>query len=163
MVLERNAALGLGLFDVVDAGEAAVGEHGVGQRPEVFSGLQLGRIWRQEEQVDVFQHAQFGTCMPLRAVQNQHDLLGGADGDRFGEGGEPDLQDLDADRGSQVENGAARGGMDEVDDVAPFEAMGHCGTRPLADRRPHPPQERIEPDAVLVGGPQLQGCLVHEQ
>jgi hypothetical protein len=44
--LEGHAARGLSDLQVVDRGEMAVGECGVGQRPEVFGRLELGRIRR---------------------------------------------------------------------------------------------------------------------
>ena len=44
--LEGDTAQRLRLFEVVDAGEVPVGEHRVGQGPEVLGRLQLGGIRR---------------------------------------------------------------------------------------------------------------------
>ena len=74
--LEGDAARGLGVFEVVDRGEMAVGERGVGQRPEMLGGLELGRIRRQEQQMEMLGHAQFEAGVPAGAVQDEHDLLG---------------------------------------------------------------------------------------
>ncbi len=48
---------------LLDGGEVAIDQHGIGQRPEVFGGLQFRRVRRQEEQVQVVGHAQaLGCC-----------------------------------------------------------------------------------------------------
>src|SRR5260221_5935520 len=55
--LQGDTARGLDVFQLVDAGEVAIGQDGVGQRPQVVSGLQLGGVGRQEEQEHVLGHA----------------------------------------------------------------------------------------------------------
>src|SRR5258708_5081750 len=74
--LEGDAALSLRVLEVVDRGEMA-GEQGrVGERPEVLGRLELRRIRRQEEQIDVFRHrhTQAGR-FPARTVEDEHDFL----------------------------------------------------------------------------------------
>lgn len=39
--LQGDTALGLDVFELVDGGEVAIGQDGVGQRPEVLGGLQF--------------------------------------------------------------------------------------------------------------------------
>src|SRR5260221_502779 len=51
--LEGDAARSLGVFELVDRSEMAVGQGRVGQRPQVLGRLELGRIRRQAQQVDV--------------------------------------------------------------------------------------------------------------
>lgn len=46
--LERNAVLGLRIFEVLDAGEMAVDEWRIGQGPQMFSGLEFGGVGREE-------------------------------------------------------------------------------------------------------------------
>src|SRR5262245_12818457 len=58
LVLERGAAGQLGLFELLDGREMAVHEHGVGERPQVFGGLEFGGIGWEEEQVDMVGYAQ---------------------------------------------------------------------------------------------------------
>ncbi len=82
--LKGDAACGLGVLKVVDGGEMAVGERGVGERPEMLGGLQFGRIRRQEEQVDMLGDAQFAAGVPAGAVQDEHDLLRWAGADLRG-------------------------------------------------------------------------------
>jgi hypothetical protein len=153
--LEGDAALGLGFFEVVDRGEVAVGERRIREGPEVFGGLQLGRIRRQEEQVQVLGDVQLGTGVPPRAVEDQHDLLGGTGTDGAGEFGELDLEERDVDGGREVEEGLTRGGLDEANQIAPREAVLDRGDRTLAVEAPDLVQDRFQADAVLVGGPEL--------
>ena len=51
--LERGAVGELDVFEFLDAGEVPVHQHVVGQGPQVFGGLQLGGIRREEEQMEV--------------------------------------------------------------------------------------------------------------
>ena len=95
------------------------------------------------------------TGVPAGTIQDEDDLLLGAGADLAGEVGQFDFEERDAHRGRQMEEGAARGGMDKADQIAPGVAMLHGGERALARRRPDPAQERFEADAVFVGRPQL--------
>jgi len=47
----------------------------IGQRPQVFGRLQLGRRGRQEEQVESFRYGEGLAGMPSGAVEHQHNLL----------------------------------------------------------------------------------------
>src|SRR5258707_11205425 len=58
-----------------------------------------------------------------------------------------------------MEHRAARGRMDEADEVAPFKAVLHRGERALAVKTPDVVQDRLQANAVLVDGPQLDGRL----
>src|SRR3954447_24449155 len=51
--------------------------------------------------------------------------------------------------------GLARGRLHEGGDVQPLVAVMTQRDGPLAFGRPHPPEDRLQPDAVLVGGPDL--------
>ena len=53
----------------------AIDQDGIGERPQMLSGLEFGRIRRQEEQVDVVGHAQALGAVPAGPIQHQHDLL----------------------------------------------------------------------------------------
>jgi hypothetical protein len=49
--LQRRAAGELGVFELLDGGELAVDEAGVGKQPQMLSRLQFQRLRRQEQQV----------------------------------------------------------------------------------------------------------------
>lgn len=104
--LERDTAFGLDVFEDIDRGEMAVGEHGVGERPEMLRRLELRRVGGQKQQVDVVRDAQMDTAMPARPVEHQHDLFARPRPDRTRELGEFDFEKRNVDRRSEVENGA---------------------------------------------------------
>jgi len=49
--LECDAVLGLRLLQILDAGEMTVDQRSIGQRPEMFGGLQFGGVGREEVHV----------------------------------------------------------------------------------------------------------------
>ena len=55
--LEDQAALGLDRLQCRQAREGAIGQRLVGERPEVFGGLQFRRLRRQEEQMQAVKSA----------------------------------------------------------------------------------------------------------
>lgn len=57
-----------------------------------------------------------------------------------------------ADPGGEIPKGLAGRRGDEGGGVEPFEAMVAGGVRPPANRCPDPPDDRLQPDPVLVGG-----------
>ena len=104
--LECDTAFGLGVFEGVDRGEMAVGQRGVGQRPEVLSWLELGRVGGQKQQVDMIWDAQMDTAMPARPIEDQHNLFARPRPDLTRELGEFDFEQRNVDRRGEVENGA---------------------------------------------------------
>ena len=73
--LEGDTAGGLGILQIIDRGEMAIGQCGVGEWPEMFGRLEFRRIRRQEQQVNMLGNAQLEAGVPPRSVQHQHDLL----------------------------------------------------------------------------------------
>jgi len=137
----------------------AVGQYRVGEQPEMFSGLQLGRIRRQEKQVDVLGHAELDARMPARAIQDQDDLLAWAGTDLTCERRQFDLEERNRDTRREVKDGPARGGMHEPHHIAPVVAMLDRGGRALPVEAPDLLEDGFQPDAVLVGGPELDRRL----
>jgi hypothetical protein len=157
--LEGDAARGLSVFEVVDAGEMAVDERGIGQGPEVLGGLELGRIRWQEEQMHVLGHAQFDACMPACLVQDEHNLFLGAGADLLGKGSQFDFEEGDAVRRRQMKDRAAGSRVDEPDEIAPVIAMLHRRAGPPPVEAPDLFEDRLQADAMLVDGPQLDTRL----
>ena len=157
--LEGDAARGLGVLELVDRSEMAVGQGRVGQRPQVLGRLQLGRIRRQEQPVDMLGHPQLDAGMPARAVQDEDDLLGGSSTHLSGEGGEFDLEERDADRRGQMKDRTAGGGVHEADEGAPVVAMLDGRGGPLPVKAPDLLEDRFQAEAVLVDGPELDARL----
>ena len=153
--VEGDAARGLGIFELVDGSEVAIDQHGVRQRPQMLGGLELGRIRRKQQQVDVLGDAQLGARMPASPIQDEHDLFGGAGADLTGEGRQLDFEERDTDRCGQMEDRPPGGGMDEADEGAPVVAVLHRGRGPLPIETPDLVQDRLQTDAVLVDGPEF--------
>ena len=105
--LQRQTALGLGIFEFLDARKVPVDQHGVGEWPEMLGRLKFGRMGWQEQQVNMLGHPHLGTGMPARAVEDQHDLFGRTGADLVGEGPKFHREELDGDRRRQMPHGAS--------------------------------------------------------
>src|SRR5579859_855694 len=73
--LQRDTACRLGILQVLEGGEVLVGQCRVGQGPQVLGRVELRRVGRQEEQMDVLGDPQLDARMPAGAIEDQHDLL----------------------------------------------------------------------------------------
>jgi len=102
VALQRDAALRLGVLQLLDSGEVPIDQHRVCQRPQVFSRLQLWRVRRQEQQVDILRYTHLGTVMPARTVEHEHDLFGRTRAHLLSECLQLHREELDIDRCCQV-------------------------------------------------------------
>lgn len=155
--LQRDAAGGLGILQVLKGGEVLVGQRRVRQWPQVLGRIELRRVSGQEEQMDVLGDPQLDARMPAGAIEDQHDLLLRPGSHRLREGGQLGLEEGDVDRRGQVEDGAPRRRVHEGDQVAPCIAVLYRRQRPLTGEAPDLLQDGLEPDAVFVVGPDLDG------
>ena len=101
----------------------AIGQRRVRQWPEVLSGLQLGGVGWQEEQMHMLRHTQPRTRMPARPIQHEDDLLVGACADCGRERLQFDLEETQAHGRGEVEDRALGRRMDETDQIAPLKAV----------------------------------------
>jgi hypothetical protein len=138
LLLQLGTARQLHLLQLLDRGEMLIDEDRIGQGPEVLGWLELGRIGRQKQQVHVLRHPQTHTGVPARPVEYQHNLLAGTGSGCASKSRQLRFKEGNRDAGGQMKDGAARGGMDKADDVAPGKAVLNNGYRSLANRRPHP-------------------------
>jgi hypothetical protein len=155
--LQGDTAPGLRLLEVLDRGEMPIDERRVGERPEVFGGLQLGGVGWEEVEIDVVGHAQAQTGVPPRPIEDQDDLFVGTGSRLASEGGELRLEEGNIHARRQMEQRLARRRVNEPDKIAPFIAVLNWRHRPLSLGRPDPPQDRLEPDAVFVDRPHFDG------
>ena len=109
LVLQHDATLDLGSFQVVKGAERAIGDALVGEWPQAFTGLQFRRIGGQEEQVDTLGHDQLGAAMPTRLIEHQQHALARSCADCLGEVRQRDRKDWRRHTGQQVPLGLARG------------------------------------------------------
>jgi len=65
----------LDVFEFIEIVKMSVDQWFIGQWPQVLGRLQLGRIGRQEKQMESFRNGEGFTGMPSGAVEHQHNLL----------------------------------------------------------------------------------------
>ena len=85
LVLQHDAALDLCGLELIERAERLIGDPLVGEWPQALTGLQFGRIGRQEEQMDAFGHHEFFAGMPACLIEDQQDPLRRACADSLGE------------------------------------------------------------------------------
>ena len=155
LLLEGQAPLGLHCLQGVEALEAPVGERLIGEGPEVLGGLQLRRIRRQEHQVDALGNLHRLAGVPARPIEHQDDPLLWSRSPIASKGGEHLAEEDSRDGGQQPPLGLARTRADETTDIEPLVALLDGGDGACADRGPNLPDQGQEPDAMLVGSPEL--------
>jgi hypothetical protein len=135
--------------------EMPVGDWLIDQGPQAFGGLEFWAVWRQKDEDDALRNGQAGWAVPSGVVENQDDDAVVAGADFLGEGVENGFEQRLVDGIDEVPHGFASGRFDESDEVQPLEAVMAEGDGALAHRRPDPAMDRLQPEAVLVGGPDL--------
>ncbi|HET9320116.1 MAG TPA: hypothetical protein VFO27_10075 [Bryobacteraceae bacterium] len=61
-------------FEVVDRGEVAIDQDGIGEGPQMLGGLEFWGVRRQKQQVEVVWHAQSLGAVPAGPIQHKHEL-----------------------------------------------------------------------------------------
>src|SRR4051794_752405 len=150
--VEGDAALGDRTVEVLDRAEVLVGERLVEHRPEAFGRLQLGAVGRQVDEPDALGDGQPRLRVPARVVEDEDDDPVATGAGLAGEEGEERLEERLRHSVGQVPEHLARGRLHEGDHVEPLEAVVAGRARSLALGRPDAAEDRLQPDAVLVGG-----------
>jgi len=162
LVLQHDTALDLGGLQLVERVERLVGDAFIGQGPQALTRLQFGRIGRQEEQMDALGHHQLVAGMPARLIEDQQHSLGGACTDSLGEVRQRQREHIRSHGRQEQPFGLSGSWLHKRVDIEPLEALlhRHSWSRPFA--HPDAAQDRLEPDAMLIGGPQLH-CGIRER
>src|SRR5215218_9136134 len=153
IAIENTTALG---DDVLERGqglEVPVGEWLIQDRPQVFCGLKLRRIPGQVTGPDAIRPDQVGCGVPAGVVEPEYDDAlpsrpGLARNQRQQRGEERLGHSV-----RYVPEHLAGDRLDEGGHVQPLMAVVTEGDGPLPLGRPDPAQDRLQPEAVLVGGP----------
>ena len=153
--LEPAAALGDDGLEVGEGGEVPVDNGFVHQRPEVLGRLQLRAVGREEDEADPLGDDQTLRAMPAGVVEHEDDVALTARPGLAGEGGEQRLEEGFREAGREIPHRLAAGRLHEGDHVQPLVAMVPERDRPLADGGPDPAADRLQAEAVLVFGPDL--------
>ena len=153
IAIQDATALGDDVLKIGKGREMPVGKRLIQNRPEVLGGLQFGGVWGQVDEPDPIRHNQVRFGVPAGVVELKHD---DAIPSRPSLAGKQRQQ-----RGKErlghpvryVPEGLAGDRLHEGGDVQPLVAVVAKRDRPLAFGRPDPAQDRLQPDAVLVGRP----------
>ncbi len=73
IAIENEAALGDGSLEIGEGVEGPIGEWLVENRPEVLSGLKLGRVRGQVDEPDPIRHNQVRRGVPAGVIEPEHD------------------------------------------------------------------------------------------
>src|SRR3954466_15904866 len=155
IAIEASATVCDDAFQIGEVLEVLVGERLIQNRPEVLSRLKVGRVRGQVGEPDALRHDQVRFGVPAGAVEPEHD---DAIPSRPGLTGKQRQEPCEERLGHplrDVPKGLARGRLDEGGGVQPLVPGLTQRDRPRTFGRPHPPDDRLQPEAVLVGGPDL--------
>src|SRR4051794_16484220 len=155
IVSENATALGHDVLEISKRREVLVGEWLVEDGPEVLSRLKLGRVRGQVDGPDPIRHSQVGRGVPAGAVEPEHDDAIPSRPSLAGKQRQQRGKERLGDPVRHVPEGLARDRLHEGGDVQPLVTVVTQCDRPLTFGRPHPAQDRLQPNAVLIRGPDL--------
>lgn len=103
----------------------------------------------------MLRHPQPQTGMPVGTVEDQDNLFARTGPHCLSKRGQFCFKERNRDRGSQVEDGTSRGGLDKAHQIAPRKAVLHRRDGTLAVETPDFVQDGLQSDAMFVDGPEL--------
>lgn len=143
ILVKHAAALRDDGIQILDRVEVSVHQWLVDERPKVLGGLQLRAVGRLVDQADAVGDGKILRSVPARVVEREEDDaiapgagLASKSAEQFGK-----ERLVDAVR--EVPHGLPSGRRHEGGEVKPFVAMMAERDRPLADRRPDAPMDRL--------------------
>ncbi len=132
-----------------------VGEWLVKNRPEVLSGLKLGRVSGEVDEPEALRNDQVRLGVPAGVVEPKHnDALASRPG-LLCEQRQQRLEERLGHPVRYVPEGLARGRQHESCHIEPLVTVMAKRNGPLTLRRPDPAQDGLQAKAVLVGRPDL--------
>jgi hypothetical protein len=159
IAIEDPATVCDGSFEIGEGREVLVGERLVENRPKVFSRLQFGGVARQVDEPDTLGHDQVRRSVPAGVVEQKRDNTLASRPGLAGKQGQERGEERLGHPVRHVPEGLARGRLDEGGDVQPLVAVVAEGAGPLTLGGPHPSDDRLQPDPVLIRGPDLDGLV----
>src|SRR4051795_2501476 len=155
IAIENATALGHDVLEISKRLEILVGERLIQNRPEVFGGLKLGGVWGQVDGPDPIRNSQVRRSVPAGVVEPEDDDAIPSRPGLTGKQGQEPCEERLRDPVRHIPEGLARGRLHEGGDVQPLVAVMTHRDRPLTFGRPNPAQDRLQPNAVLIRGPDL--------
>src|SRR4051794_39083393 len=136
-----------------------VGKRLIQNRPEVFGGLKLGGVWGQVDGPDPIRNSQVRRSVPAGVVEPEDDDAIPSRPGLTGKQRQQRSKEWLRDPVRDVPEHLAGDRLHEGGHVQPLITVMTQRDGPLAFGRPHPPDDRLQPDAVLVGRPDFD-CRV---
>ena len=155
MVGEGGASSVEAVGELVDGLERPVGDGLVGERPETLGRLQFGCVGGQEAELDAVRQPQLAADVPACVVEHEDDGLVWPGAGIAGEGVEHLLEQGDADAVGHPPLDVAGGGPHEAVEVEPLVLVAGDRDRAPAAPGPHPADQRLQAEPVLVERPDL--------
>src|SRR4051794_6146539 len=155
IAIENAAALGHDAREISKCREVPVRERLIQDGPQVFSRLKLGGVAGQVDQPEALGHNQVRWGVPAGVVEPEHDdplpSRPSLTGKQRQQRGKEWLRDPVRDGPEYL----AGDRLHEGGHIEPLVAVVTERDGALAFGRPRPAQDRLQPEAVLVGGPDL--------
>src|SRR5215218_2180723 len=142
-------------FQIGEGRKGAVRERLIQNGPEVLDGLKLGRVRGQVGEPEALRHNQVGRGVPAGAVEPEHDDAIPSRPGLARKQGQQRRKERLGHPVRHVPEHLAGDRLHEGGDVQPLVAVVAEGDRPLTLGGPHPPDDRLQADAVLICGPDL--------
>ena len=155
IVGEDTAPLGENFIEFLEGLEVFIDDGLVGQRPQAFGGLDLGRVRWQEHQFNALRNHQIPGDMPARTIKHQDDVRVGTGADLGGERRQERAEQGGVDAVGDEPHDLAGGGPDEAVQIKPLVAVMATGDGAAAAGRPDLAQDRFQAEAVFVERPDL--------
>ena len=157
-VLQGSAADELSILELLDGGEVLIDECSVGQGPGMLGGLELGRIRRQEQQMQMLRHRSRRYRAPAGAIEHQHDLFAWA-----APTWRANAANSTSKSGILTSWPGGRRCARRRDGQSRRDSARRSGAGPwrrdAAQSGPDAAQDRLESDTMFVGGPEFDPRL----
>jgi len=153
--VELAAALGDNGIEIIESCEVLIDDRLVHKWPEPLGGLELRAIRGQEGERDPLRHGQALGPVPARVVEHEDDVPLAPRPDITGKGGQQLLEQRLGETCREKPDRLAAGRLHEGGDMQPLVAMVAEGYGARTDGRPHTAADRLQPETVLVGRPDL--------
>lgn len=155
MSLKPAAALCLNGLEIVKRTEDSIGERLIGERPQAFCGLEFRRMRWQKEQMQAFGNLKLSTLVPACLIHHQENVLVWPYPLLLCKGGKCERKGGGIDCGHEQPRSLSALRLDKAIQIHPLIARAHHSPHSRAFACPDPPQDRFEPDAVLILAPQF--------
>lgn len=157
MSLEPAATDCLNLLQFLKRVEDAIGKRLIGERPEAFSRLQLGRVGWQKEQMKPLRNHQIPTFVPAGLIKHQENVLVWPNLLFLCESGQREGEGSSVDGGHEQPTRLSALWLDKPIEMHPLIPLADHRSHSASLACPNAAQDGFEPDAMLILTPEFNG------